>query len=204
MIAQEKEQPKVNQILTLTILWLVGAVSDRLWFAFDKSVPAWDQADYLTGSLTYWRAFQNVQLFSGEWWQHFWELSPKVPPLTYILTVPFQVIFGRGADQATLVHLFFSAILLASVYSLGSKLFNQKVKEQLAASFLELKQNYTNTLWKALATELNECLEKVMVVIKPQQEELENKIKLAVSIDETITSNKVEINNILQELAELS
>ncbi|MDY7002885.1 MAG: phospholipid carrier-dependent glycosyltransferase [Cyanobacteriota bacterium] len=127
MIAQEKEQPKINHILTLTILWLLAAVSDRLWFAFDKSVPTWDRADYLTGSLTYWRAFQNVQLFSGEWWQHFWELSPKVPPLTYILTVPFQVIFGRGADQATLVHLFFSAILLASVYSLGKKLFNQKV-----------------------------------------------------------------------------
>ncbi|NEP77594.1 MAG: phospholipid carrier-dependent glycosyltransferase [Okeania sp. SIO3B3] len=127
MISQEKKQHKVNHILTLTILWLFAAVSDRFWFAFDKSVPAWDQADYLTGSLTYWRAFQNVQLFSGEWWQHFWELSPKVPPLTYILTVPFQVIFGRGADQATLVHLFFSAILLTSVYSLGSKLFNQKV-----------------------------------------------------------------------------
>ncbi|WP_293115903.1 phospholipid carrier-dependent glycosyltransferase [Okeania sp. SIO1I7] len=127
MIAQEKKQHKVNHILTLTILWLLGAVSDRLWFAVDKSVPAWDQADYLTGSLTYWRAFQNVHLFSGEWWQHFWSLSPKVPPLTYILTVPFQVIFGRGADQATLVHLFFSAILLTSVYCLGSKLFNQKV-----------------------------------------------------------------------------
>ncbi|WP_240038991.1 MULTISPECIES: phospholipid carrier-dependent glycosyltransferase [Okeania] len=127
MISQEKKEPKINHILTLTILWLLGAVSDRLWFAFDKSVPAWDQADYLTGSLTYWRAFQNVQLFSGEWWQHFWELSPKVPPLTYILTVPFQVTFGRGADQATLVNLFFSVILLASVYSLGKKLFNQKV-----------------------------------------------------------------------------
>ncbi|MGD1806215.1 phospholipid carrier-dependent glycosyltransferase [Dapis sp. BLCC M126] len=127
MIAQEKKQHKLNHILILTILWLLGAVSDRFWLTFDKSVPAWDQADYLTGSLTYWRALQNVQLFSGEWWRHFWELSPKVPPLTYILTVPFQNIFGRGADEATLVHLLFSAILLTSVYSLGSKLFNQKV-----------------------------------------------------------------------------
>ncbi|MEM1168923.1 MAG: glycosyltransferase family 39 protein [Cyanobacteria bacterium P01_H01_bin.35] len=127
MISKNQEKPKINHILTLTILWLLGAVSDRLWFAFDNSVPAWDQADYLTGSLTYWRAFQNVQLFSGEWWQHFWQLSPKVPPLTYILTVPFQNVFGRGADEATLVHLLFSAILLVSVYSLGRKLFNQKV-----------------------------------------------------------------------------
>ena len=127
MTAQEKKQPNINHILTLAILWSLGAVSDRLWFTFDKSVPAWDQADYLTSSLTYWRALQNLQLFSGEWWKNLWQLSPKVPPLTYILAVPFQNIFGRGADQATLVHLLFSAILLTSVYSLGSKLFNQKV-----------------------------------------------------------------------------
>ena len=77
-------------------------------------------------------------------------------------------------------------------------------REQLEVTFLDLKQNYTNTLWKALATELNECLKKVMEVIKPQQDELENKIKLAASIDQTIASNKVEINNILQELEQLS
>ncbi len=127
MIVQEEKKYQVNYTLKLTVLWLLGAVSDRLWLAFDKSVPAWDQADYLTGSLTYWHAFQNTQLFSGEWWTHFWELSPKVPPLTYILAVPFQTLFGRGADEATLVHLLFSAILLTSVYYLGSKFFNPKV-----------------------------------------------------------------------------
>ena len=50
MTAQEKKQPNINHILTLAILWSLGAVSDRLWFTFDKSVPAWDQADYLTSS----------------------------------------------------------------------------------------------------------------------------------------------------------
>ncbi|MGK7898102.1 MAG: dynamin family protein, partial [Xenococcus sp. (in: cyanobacteria)] len=59
-------------------------------------------------------------------------------------------------------------------------------------------------LWKALATELNESLEQVMAIIHPQQEELENKIKLAVTIDETIASNKVEINKILTELEQIT
>lgn len=116
-----------KNLIILGIIWLLAAISDRLWFALDKSVPSWDVADYLTASLTYWEALQNPQWFSQNWWTNFWMLSPKIPPLTFILTVPFQDIFSPSADAATLIHLVFSAILLASVYSLGSILFNQKV-----------------------------------------------------------------------------
>ncbi len=58
---------------------------------------------------------------------YFWLLSSKVPPLTYIATAIFQNIFGTGLDQATLVNLFFSAILLSSVYGLGVQLFSVEV-----------------------------------------------------------------------------
>ena len=121
---------KINNnknLIILGIIWLLAAISDRLWFAFDKSVPSWDVADYLTASLTYWRALQNPQWFSQDWWQNFWMLSPKIPPLTFILTFPFQNNFSPSPESATLVHLVFSAILLSSVYSLGSVLFNSKV-----------------------------------------------------------------------------
>jgi 4-amino-4-deoxy-L-arabinose transferase-like glycosyltransferase len=73
------------------------------------------------------QALQHPQWFSGEWWTNFWLLSTKIPPLAYILTVPFLQVFGTGGDRATLVHLLFSAILLASVYSLGVQLFNRQV-----------------------------------------------------------------------------
>ena len=121
----------------------------------------------------------------------------------------FAVISGVGGQVIfTAASLDASALALAVIFGILSfnalPRANQKVKAQLEVTFLDLKQNYTNTLWKALATELNECLEKVMEVIKPQQDELENKIKLAASIDQTIASNKVEINNILQELEQLS
>nr|WP_242020146.1 glycosyltransferase family 39 protein [Trichocoleus sp. FACHB-40] len=109
------------------IIWLVGAVCDRIWFALDRSVPSWDQADYLTGSLNYWKALQHPQWFSGEWWESFWQLSSKVPPLTYIATAIVQNLFGTGPDSATLVNLLFSAILLASVYGLGVQLFSVEV-----------------------------------------------------------------------------
>ena len=116
-----------NSLLVLGIIWLLGAISDRLWFALDRSIPAWDQAEYLTSTLNYLQALQHPQWFSGDWWTNFWLLSTKIPPLVYILTVPFLHISGAGGDRATLVHLLFSAILLASVYSLGAKLFNRQV-----------------------------------------------------------------------------
>jgi 4-amino-4-deoxy-L-arabinose transferase-like glycosyltransferase len=116
------------------IIWLVGAACDRIWFALDRDIPAWDQADYLTGSLNYWQALQHPQWFSPQWWTSFWQITTKVPPLTYIAAAIIQNLFGRGPDQATIVNLFFSAILLISVYGLGEKLFNRQVG--LWAAFL--------------------------------------------------------------------
>jgi 4-amino-4-deoxy-L-arabinose transferase-like glycosyltransferase len=111
----------------LGLIWLASALCDRLWFALDKSVPAWDQADYLTGSLNYWQALQHPEWFSGEWWTNLWQLSSKIPPFTYIATAIIQHVFGRGTDQATLVLLLFHAILIGSVYGLGVQLFNRRV-----------------------------------------------------------------------------
>lgn len=126
-MAQQHRDSEGKSLLVLGIIWLLGAISDRLWFAVDRSVPAWDQADYLTSSLKYLQALQHPQWLSGEWWTNFWLLSTKIPPLAYILTVPFLQVFGTGGDRATLVHLLFSAILLASVYNLGVQLFNRQV-----------------------------------------------------------------------------
>jgi 4-amino-4-deoxy-L-arabinose transferase-like glycosyltransferase len=126
-MAQQHRDSRGKSMLILGIIWLLGAISDRLWFACDRSVPAWDQAEYLTSTLNYLQALQHPQWFSGDWWTSFWLLSTKIPPLVYILTVPFLHIFGTGGDRATLVHLLFSAILLASVYNLGTKLFNRQV-----------------------------------------------------------------------------
>jgi len=111
----------------LGLIWLASALCDRLWFALDNSVPAWDQADYLTGSLNYWQALQHPEWFSGEWWTNLWQLSSKIPPFTYIATAIIQQFFGRGTDQATLVLLLFHAILIGSVYGLGVQLFNRRV-----------------------------------------------------------------------------
>ncbi|NER50983.1 MAG: phospholipid carrier-dependent glycosyltransferase [Symploca sp. SIO1A3] len=108
-------------------IWLLGALCDRFWLVLDHSIPAWDPTNHLTGSLNYLDALQHARWFSGEWWRSLWMLSSKNPPLTYIATAPFQQVFGTGPDQALLVNLLFSAILLCSIYSLGKHLFNQQV-----------------------------------------------------------------------------
>ena len=122
-----KPKNLATYFLILGIIWLAGGVFDRFWFSLDNSVPAWDQADYLNGAMNYWQALQNPQWLDGEWWQSFWLQSSKIPPLTYIITVPFLHYFGANPDGATLIMLVFSAILLLSVYGLGIILFNPEV-----------------------------------------------------------------------------
>ena len=109
------------------LIWLLGAISDRLWFWLDHSVPAWDQADYLNGALNYGYALQNFQGFNEEWRRSLWLLSNKIPPLHYILTAPWLNLFGKSEDIASLVMLGYSALLLIAVYGLGKTIFNRQV-----------------------------------------------------------------------------
>lgn len=120
-------QPWQKGLPVLGIIWLGATIVDRLWFAIDQTVPAWDQAEYLSGALTYWRTLQTPQWASATWWTELWQRSSKTPPLVYLLTVPLLNLFGVGADQSTLVNLLFNAILLASVYALGTLLFSVRV-----------------------------------------------------------------------------
>jgi 4-amino-4-deoxy-L-arabinose transferase-like glycosyltransferase len=125
-VIETDQKRQFKELLPLGIIWLIAAICDRLWLALDHGVPAWDQTNHLTGSLNYLKALQNPQFFSTQWWQNFWMLSSKYPPLTYISTAPFQQIFGTSPDFATLVNLLFTAILIATVYALGKHLFSAK------------------------------------------------------------------------------
>lgn len=126
-VKDKKELDYKQGLIFLGLIWLIGALIDRIWFAIDRSIPAWDQADYLNGVVNYWEILQQPNWFSGEWWRQFWLISPKIPPLHYVLTSPFFTLFGVSVDSATLIMLFYSAILLVSVYSLGVILFNTLV-----------------------------------------------------------------------------
>ncbi len=119
-----EQNTRTDPVLALGLMMFLIIVGDRLWLAIDRRPPAWDQADYLNWVLEYQRILETSQPFSGEWWHQFWLLSPKIPPLMYVTTVPFVQIFGASPDSSTLVMLLYSAILLGSVYGLGRILFN--------------------------------------------------------------------------------
>ncbi|MFM6485738.1 MAG: hypothetical protein ACKPHM_17215 [Dolichospermum sp.] len=121
---------KINKdyIILLTI-WLIGLLIDRTWFFLDESIPSYDQSAHLTAALHHYRIFQNLNILSGNWWLSLWELTPSYrAPFVYICTVPFLVLFGKGYDQASLVNLLYTAIIILSVYHLGNYLFkNRKI-----------------------------------------------------------------------------
>lgn len=126
MVAKQ-EQTWLRGFSIVAIVWAIAMIIDRVWFSIDRSIPAWDQAEYLTGAMNYWRAFQQPEWFSQDWWTSVWMLSSKMPPLVYLSTAPLIHLFGSGEDRSTLVNLLYNAILLASVYGLAIRLFNQQV-----------------------------------------------------------------------------
>ena len=116
-----------KNLAILVVIWIASLLCDRIWLSLDHSTPGWDEADYLTGTLNYWKALQRPQWNNSEWWQSLWLLSSKIPPLTYIASGEIQGLLGTGHDQALLVMPLFNALLIASVYGLGTILFSTTV-----------------------------------------------------------------------------
>ncbi|MBW4663880.1 MAG: glycosyltransferase family 39 protein [Chroococcus sp. CMT-3BRIN-NPC107] len=111
----------------LLVIWLAIALIDLVWLKCDRTIPDWDRADYLTGSLNYYQALQHPQWLDSQWWRSFWLLSSKIPPFTYIAAAIIQQIVGTGQDSATLVNVLFNGITIVAVYGLGVELFSVEV-----------------------------------------------------------------------------
>lgn len=111
-----------------------------------------------------------------------------------------QLLFSTASVDAT-------AFLIAGFFGLlGINALpreRKKVKQELAENYRGLQENYTNTLKETLATELNKCLQQFADVIRPKQEELEQKIQLGESITKQVATLREEINNLLQEMEKI-
>ncbi|BFM39083.1 hypothetical protein OLK001_10090 [Synechocystis sp. LKSZ1] len=146
----------------LGAIWLLSNLNDRLWLALDHSIPAWDQSNHLSYALTYLQALQSPDFFNGDWWRQFWMLSPKYPPLTYLMTVPFQRIWGTGQAAPVwngdgvvlLTNWLYSGLLIVSVYLIGQQLFNRRIGLWAAAITVLLPRIYQTRLLYLLDTPL--------------------------------------------------
>ncbi|OUC13577.1 MAG: hypothetical protein B0A82_16605 [Alkalinema sp. CACIAM 70d] len=140
------QQRWIKQTAILFSIWLLSAIVDRAWLTTLQPIPEWDQADYLTGAMNYWKALQTPNWFNPDWWTSLWLLSSKIPPLVYLSTVPFLNSFGTGIASSTLVNLLFSAILLLSIYGIGTTLFTTEIGLWAAAITLLLPGLYPHRL----------------------------------------------------------
>ncbi|MDZ8090401.1 MAG: hypothetical protein RMZ42_00410 [Nostoc sp. DedQUE05] len=125
--------------LILLVIWVIALAIDRAWFLLDDSIPAFDQSAHLATALHHYKVFQNFNIFSGDWWLSLWQLTPSYrAPFVYICTVPFLMLFGRGYDQASLVNLLYTAMIIFSVYHLGNVLFDNRKISITASIFCVL------------------------------------------------------------------
>ncbi|MBD2664931.1 hypothetical protein B6N60_00994 [Richelia sinica FACHB-800] len=131
---------KLNKdYLSLSLICLIILVVDRIWFFYDESIPSYDQSAHLTTALHHYRVFQNFNIFSQSWWLSLWQLTPSYrAPFVYICTVPFLLLFGKGYDQASLVNLIYTVIIIFCVYYLGNYLFNNRKIGIIASIFCGL------------------------------------------------------------------
>ncbi|WP_346292080.1 phospholipid carrier-dependent glycosyltransferase [Sphaerothrix gracilis] len=117
-----------NPWLVMLVLWLLVAVADIIWLHLDQAPPGWDQGDHLSRALNHWRSLQQPQWGSPDWWQTLWQQAPtQRGPLVYLLTVPLFGLLNPGADQAVLVNLMLTAVMLVSIYLMGRRLFSPLV-----------------------------------------------------------------------------
>ncbi|MGF1514251.1 MAG: glycosyltransferase family 39 protein [Elainellaceae cyanobacterium] len=125
----------------LGLLWLLSLGIDGLWLWLDHAIPSWDPADHHIGALNYWWTLRQVQ-GTAAWWQGFWTLSSKYPPLLYVSTAPLIELLGRHLDAAVLVNSAYTLLLLTAVYQLGRHLFSPAVGLWGAATVLLMPQLY--------------------------------------------------------------
>ncbi len=118
-----KPKPQVlprRDALVLAGLWLAGVLLDLAWVRHHQLPPAWDQGDHLSRALGFWQVLQQIQPFSGAWWQELWAQAPSYRgPLTYLVTAPLFSLLGPGYGTAILSNGLFQALLLASLYGQG-------------------------------------------------------------------------------------
>lgn len=110
-------------IIALCLIFILNVSYDYHWVKADTTPPSWDQSSHLIRSMDYYYSFtQESPVFSGDQLSYVY----FYPPLYPLSTALFYMIFGTSPDSAILVNSIYLAILLFSVYGIGTRLFDKK------------------------------------------------------------------------------
>ncbi len=104
----------------LATLFLLFAVPSFLWLRLNRGAPNWDDAWYLTNSLTLYDAWCAGGLAGLA--RHFLASLGFKAPLITALPLPFYWIFGRRWHAAFLVNAVAMMVLFAAVWGVGRRL----------------------------------------------------------------------------------
>ncbi|MDP8981698.1 MAG: glycosyltransferase family 39 protein [Acidobacteriota bacterium] len=105
---------------TFAALYLSAAALTLAWLRLNRAPPNWDDAWYLSNSLTLYDAWTSGGL-PGLGRQFLAALEFKAPLIT-ALPLPFYLIFGRRWHYAFLVNIASMLVLFAGVWGIGNRL----------------------------------------------------------------------------------
>ncbi|MGD1860073.1 MAG: glycosyltransferase family 39 protein [Leptolyngbyaceae cyanobacterium] len=117
----------INDLGRIWVLWAGAIAIAAAWILIDQRPPAWDQAEHLSLSMNFWWTLTRGNWLSAEGWRHLWMLSPKYPPVLYLVTAGIHTFFGPGPDIAILANAVFALGLLVATYGLGRHLFSPQI-----------------------------------------------------------------------------
>lgn len=109
------------------VMWVVAIAIAAVWVIVDRTPPAWDAAEHLSLSMNFWWTLTRGEWFSAEGWRHLWMLSPKYPPVLYLVTAGIHTLLGPGPDIAIVANAVFALLLLIATYGLGRHLFSPQI-----------------------------------------------------------------------------
>jgi 4-amino-4-deoxy-L-arabinose transferase-like glycosyltransferase len=102
------------------------------WNFTDSRPPIWDQAGHLVTSWQHWKHLQQFAPTSL-WWDSFFKLSDRYPPLVYWLATPFFQVFGFSQLTALIVPAAFLGLLALATAGLTQTLLDQKEAQWVGA-----------------------------------------------------------------------
>ncbi|MGF1460847.1 MAG: ArnT family glycosyltransferase [Leptolyngbyaceae cyanobacterium] len=117
----------VEEMSRILMMWAISVGIGALWLVMDRTPPAWDEAEHLSLSMNYWWTLTHSNWLTAEGWRHLWMLSPKYPPVMYLVTAGIHTLVGPGPDRAMLANAVFALVLLLSTYTLGWRVFSPAI-----------------------------------------------------------------------------
>ena len=121
----------------LGLIWCLSCVLDHFWLQLDQGLPSWDQAEYLSSAIEHG---QQLGLLSPGRWEGvkaLLDLSPKIPPLSSIISGSLMAVVGQSPDQAAWILSLWHGVLLLTVANWGRCIGGRQLG-LLAALFLAM------------------------------------------------------------------